>query len=74
MNAVIQVLISIKELRTYFFNKEFRTIAYSTHFSRKTFCQGVSKLFKEMLTLEEDYEHLKPTFFHRLIEPRFAPD
>ena len=65
MNAVIQVLISIKELRTYFFNKEFRTIA---------FCQGLAKLFKEMLTLEEDYEHLKPTFFHRLIEPRFAPD
>jgi len=23
------------------------------------------------MTLEPEYEHLKPTFFHKLIEPRF---
>jgi uncharacterized UBP type Zn finger protein len=37
-------------------------------------CMGISKLFKELLTLEEEYEHLKPTFFHKLIEKRFNSD
>ena len=36
-------------------------------------CQGVAKLFKEMLYLEEEYEHLKPTFFHKLIDKKFTP-
>jgi hypothetical protein len=68
MNAVMQVLIGIKEIREYFFKKEFRNVSYTTHFTKKVLCQGVSKLFKEMLTLEPNYEHLKPTFFHKLIE------
>jgi len=25
-----------------------------------------------MLTLEDEYDHLKPTFFHNLIEKRFS--
>ena len=27
-----------------------------------------------MLTLELEYDHLKPTFFHNLIEKKFQPD
>jgi hypothetical protein len=27
-----------------------------------------------MLTLELEYDHLKPTFFHNLIEKRFEPN
>jgi ubiquitin C-terminal hydrolase len=32
MNSVMQVLVGIKELRKYFFEKEFRNITYATHF------------------------------------------
>lgn len=72
MNAVIQILLSIKEFRQYFFKKEFRSINYATHFQKKTFCNGIAKLFKEMLTLEDEYDQLKPLFFHKLIESRFT--
>lgn len=72
MNSVIQVLLGIIEFRLYFYNKEFMNIGYTTHFQKKAMCQGVSKFFKEILTLEEDYEQLKPTFFHNLIEHRFT--
>jgi uncharacterized UBP type Zn finger protein len=27
-----------------------------------------------MLTLEEEYEQLKPSFFHKLVEKRFTPE
>jgi uncharacterized UBP type Zn finger protein len=31
----------------------------------------MSKLVKEMWTLEEQYDFLKPTFFHKLISKKF---
>jgi ubiquitin C-terminal hydrolase len=68
MNAVIQVLISIKELREYFVNKEYNSITFTTLYQKKIFCLGLSKIFKEMLNLEEDFENLKPTFFHKIID------
>lgn len=64
---------SVKEFRYYFFYKEFNSIQYTTYFQKKNISLGLSKLFKEMLTLEDEYDHLKPTFFHNLIEKRFNP-
>ncbi|CDW89095.1 ubiquitin carboxyl-terminal hydrolase family protein [Stylonychia lemnae] len=72
MNSVIQVLLSIKDFRYYFFYKEFGQVTYQTHFQKKTYCHSLAKLFKEMLTLEEEYDHLKPTFFHNLVERKFC--
>lgn len=64
-------MLGIGELRYYFLNREFNNVSYTTYFQKKVMCQSISKLFKEMLTLEEDFSHLKPTFFHKLIEKRF---
>ncbi len=71
VNAVIQILVSIKEFRQYFFNEEFRGIICDTHVQNKLFCNGIAKLFKEMLTLEDEHDQLKPLLFHKLIESRF---
>jgi uncharacterized UBP type Zn finger protein len=71
MNSIIQVLMSVKDFRIYFHTKEYSAIQYQTYFQKKVFCQGLSKLFKEMMSLEEDYDHLKPTFFHNMIEKKF---
>ena len=74
MNAVMQVFLSVKEFRDYFYRREFRNISFNTYFQKKPLSHGVAKLYREMLTLEEEYDHLKPTFFHKLLEKRFAPD
>lgn len=63
----------IKELRYYFYYQEYESIQYATYFQQKRFCHGVSKMFREMINLEEEFDHLKPSFFHSLIEKRFSP-
>ena len=74
MNAVIQALLSIKEFRYYFYFKEYSSITYATYFQKKIYCNAVSKLFKEMLELEEEYAYIKPSFFHNIVEKRFNAD
>lgn len=64
----------IKEFRYYFYFKEFTSIQYTTYFQKKVLSQGLAKLIKEMLKLEEEFDHLKPTFFHNLIQKKFSPE
>jgi ubiquitin C-terminal hydrolase len=66
------VLLSIEPLRRYFIRKLFLSINFPTFEPQQTLSNNIAKLFKEMVTLEEEYDHLKPTFFYKLVERRFS--
>jgi len=67
----MQVLMSVKEFCEYFFVRDFQNITFDTHFQNRDFSQAVSKIVKEMWTIEEEYDFLQPAFFHKLIEKKF---
>ena len=67
----MQVLLGIKEFTHYFFRKEYLKITYSTFLFQKQFSQATAKLIKEVWTLEDEYEFLKPSFFYKLLEKNF---
>lgn len=72
-NAIVQILLGIKEFCVYLYTREYLRISYATHFKGKPYCQAFAKLITELWTLEEEYDFLKPAFFHRLIEKKFNP-
>lgn len=63
----------VKEFCTYFFNKEFMKISFPTHFQHKSYSQATGKFIRELWTLEEEYDYLKPAFFYKLISKKFEP-
>lgn len=71
-NAIVQVLLSISDFCCYYYNKEYLKVTYPTHYQQKAYCQAFAKLIKEIWTLEEEYDYLKPAFFHKLLNKKFS--